>query len=200
MPLRDRKPERKVEETEALLHEDAAHKTTKKSEPVVVNNSSLSELKYACDDAVRDYLNDGRGYQQNHRHTDIKLLLGYLACAVALGDFAYSWKKPLTEFRTISMAAVIIYFVLSVSAGLYAFFFEGDKVYLGRRGKERISVSAQVKDYKPIYYLTIIRETTDGKGAGQRERTLAKPFADWFDVNGRLAHERLELDVASMLE
>jgi hypothetical protein len=43
-----------------------------------------------------------------HRHTDIKLLLGYSACAVAFGDFLYGWKKPFEHIREVSAIAVVV--------------------------------------------------------------------------------------------
>ncbi|KAI9591475.1 microsomal signal peptidase 25 kDa subunit-domain-containing protein [Syncephalis fuscata] len=167
---------------------------------VIVNKLSLSELRYASDDAVKEYLNEKRKYQQVHRHTDIKLLLGYAACAVALGDFLYGWKKPFEQFRTVSAISVSVYVILSLAAALYTYFVEDKNIYIGKRGHETIRMDVEVKDAKPIYHVNVVRELTDGNEVDRRERTLAKPFTDWFDVNGLLVRERLELDIASLLD
>ncbi|KAF9898218.1 hypothetical protein BX616_004327, partial [Lobosporangium transversale] len=71
---------------------------------IKADKSSLLELKNACDEALKEYLESKAGYKQSHKHTDIKLALGYLGCIFAAAGSYYGYvhpfELPATKFWT----------------------------------------------------------------------------------------------------
>jgi len=102
-------------------------------EPVQINNYNITELKHTLDDAVKRYLGRPDNYSQNHTHTDVRLGLGYTAVLVAAATGFYSWKISFGESRLGVIAGVVAYMLLSGAQMLYAYFIEGDTVFVGKR-------------------------------------------------------------------
>ena len=96
-------------------------------EVVKVNNASLTELKNACDDAVkrvslfctpsewkaddnatRQYLSRPDLFKQIHLHTDIRLGLGWLSVFVAAGTALYGYKIDFEKSKPVVTIGLVL--------------------------------------------------------------------------------------------
>jgi signal peptidase complex subunit 2 len=133
---------------------------------------------------------------ENHLHTDVKLFLGYLSAAISIGEFAYTWKRDFQEFKHITIASVVGYFVISTLLTFWHLLVEKDVVFVGTNDNEKIKVTGCVAGtYTDKYILRIDRAGTKG----DRSDTMEASFGDWFDVDGVLVRPALEQKLKVML-
>ncbi|KAG9007759.1 hypothetical protein FRB94_013994 [Tulasnella sp. JGI-2019a] len=102
-------------------------------EPIQINNYNLTELKNTLDDALKRCLSRPDNYTQNHMHTDVRLVLGYTSVLVAAATGLYSWKISFEESKLGVTAGVSLYMLLSAIQAIYAYFVEGNTVFVGKR-------------------------------------------------------------------
>ncbi|KAF5356811.1 hypothetical protein D9756_006741 [Leucocoprinus leucothites] len=74
---------------------------------VKVNNANVTELKNACDDAVKRYLARPELFKQIHLHTDVRLGLGWLSVFVAGGTALYGYKIDFEKSKPVVWVGVI---------------------------------------------------------------------------------------------
>lgn len=78
-------------------------------EEVKVNNYSASELKVACDDALRRYIaRPDTSFRTVNRHTDVKLMLGWSSVIVAALTAGYGYKIEFEKSKPAVWAGVIL--------------------------------------------------------------------------------------------
>ncbi|KAF8609603.1 hypothetical protein BDV93DRAFT_602252 [Ceratobasidium sp. AG-I] len=174
-----------------------------KLEEVKVNNASLSELKLACDDALRRYFSKPEQFKAQHTHTDIRLALGYAGVAIAAATGLYSWKRDFEESKPVVWVGVILYMLLTSVQTLYSYFVEGDTVFVGKRKTvnkrietERLTLGAKTVpsdkakfSIGPSYSLTAVyvHSSNNGKSLIRKSKQSTEaPFTTWFDENGVL--------------
>ncbi|KAG0366856.1 signal peptidase complex subunit 2 [Gamsiella multidivaricata] len=173
---------------------------------IKVDNSSLADLKNACDEALKEYLESKGGYKQSHRHTDTKLVLGYLGCAFAAAGSYYGYihpfELPATKFWT--LVSVVLYYLFNALMMAYAYFVERDTIFSGTKttanGTQTISVGSNVKHYSPYYDLEIHMEFSGKTASSTTKKSTHQQFSTafryWFDEDGVLAHDLFEADIA----
>ncbi|KAF9098262.1 hypothetical protein BGX29_000011 [Mortierella sp. GBA35] len=184
---------------------------------IKVDKSSLLDLKSACDDALKEYLETKGGYKQNHKHTDIKLVLGYLGCAFAAAGSYYGYihpfELPATKFWT--GVSVVLYYLFNVLMMAYAYLVEKETIFTGSKstphGIQTISVGTSVKSYNPYYDIDLhmnisgssssssTGSKTTIKGKKSTHQQFSTAFQYWFDEDGVLAQEQFEADVVKFL-
>ncbi|KAG0296989.1 hypothetical protein BGZ96_008025 [Linnemannia gamsii] len=186
---------------------------------IKVDKSNLLDLKSACDDALKEYLETKGGYKQSHKHTDIKLVLGYLGCAFAAAGSYYGYihpfELPATKFWT--GVSVVLYYLFNVLMMVYAYFVEKDTIFTGYKstphGTQTISVGSSVKSYNPYYDIDLIMDIsgqssstssagtskTTVKGKKSTHQQFSTAFQYWFDEDGVLAQENFEADIVKFL-
>ncbi|KAF8741806.1 Microsomal signal peptidase 25 kDa subunit (SPC25), partial [Rhizoctonia solani] len=172
-------------------------------EEVKVNNSSLTELKLACDDALRRHLSRPDQFKAQHTHTDVRLGLGYASVAIAAVTGLYSWKKDFEESKPMVWVGVILYMLLTGAQTLYAYFVERDTVFVGKRKTvnkrietERLTIGAKTLPSNkknvstgPRYVLTAsyVHTANGGKSLIRKaKQTTEATFTTWFDEEGRM--------------
>ncbi|CAE6418975.1 hypothetical protein RSOLAG1IB_02670 [Rhizoctonia solani AG-1 IB] len=172
-------------------------------EEVKVNNSSLTELKLACDDALRRHLSRPDQFKAQHTHTDVRLGLGYASVAIAAATGLYSWKKEFEESKPMVWIGVILYMLLTGAQTLYAYFIERDTVFVGKRKTvnkrietERLTIGAKTLPSNqksvsdgPRYVLTAsyVHTASNGKSLIRKaKQTTEATFTTWFDEEGRM--------------
>ncbi|KAF9956105.1 Signal peptidase complex subunit 2 [Modicella reniformis] len=140
------------------------------------DKSSLLDLKNVCDDALKEYLESKGGFRQSHKHTDIKLVLGYLGCIFAAAGSYYGYIHPFELPET--------------------------KFWTGN-GKIIISVNSSVQGYDPYYDLDIHMVATGSSGSLKSKKTTHQQFSTalrfWFDEDGVLAQDQFEADILKFL-
>ncbi|KAJ3570819.1 hypothetical protein NP233_g4151 [Leucocoprinus birnbaumii] len=192
---------------------------------VKVNNSNVTELKNACDDAVKRYLGRAELFTQIHLHTDVRLGLGWLSVFVAGGTALYGYKVDFEKSKPVVWFGVIMYFLLTSIQTLYAYFVEGDTVFVGRRKTfskriitERITLSSKTQPARqikpssanknttstpPAYTLSIsyVRSTNAGKSLLAKGKTkVEKGYTAFFDEQGTMDQEAFEKWVGEAVE
>ncbi|GHJ86884.1 hypothetical protein NliqN6_3286 [Naganishia liquefaciens] len=187
---------------------------------VHINKANLVELKNACDDAVKSIMKEHQ-FTEIHTHTDIKLALGWIAVLVAAGTAGYSYKYGFEQTRGIAMAGVVAYFVLSGIQLLYAYYFEGSKIYTGKRKSlskrietELIRISSRTIPHPssasstlppashPRYLLNVSyrRSANANKSLLRRARLLVDAsYGELVDVKGGVEYERIRDWLAEVL-
>jgi len=190
---------------------------------VKVNNYNSTELKNACDDALRRYLSRPELFKQIHQHTDVRLALGWLSVFIAVGTSLYGYKVEFEKSKLVVTIGLVLYMVLTTLQTLYAYFIEGNTIFVGKRKTlskriitERIeleSVTAPPSKYPskevaspanaPSYRLTVsyMRSTNAGKSLLAKGRTnAAQPYSAFFDENGTMDQEAFERWLGELVE
>ncbi|KAF9567142.1 hypothetical protein CPC08DRAFT_733242 [Agrocybe pediades] len=181
---------------------------------VKVNNASSTELKNACDDAVKRFLSRPELFKQNHKHTDVRLALGWLGVFVAAGTALYGYKTDFETSKPMVQIGLVIYICLSVAQTLYAYFIEGNTIFIGKRKtlSKRINSStipaskvttSLSPSNSPSYQLAVSykRSTNAGKSLLAKGRTKAsQPFGAFFDDEGIMHQEAFEQWVGQLVE
>ncbi|KAF9335027.1 hypothetical protein BG006_001016 [Podila minutissima] len=190
---------------------------TSETQPRVikVDKSNLLDLKNACDEALREYLENKAGFRQSHRHTDTKLILGYLGCAFAAAGSYYGYIHPFelstTKFWT--AVSVFFYYLFNVLMMAYAYLVEKNTIFAGSKitpnGTQTIAVESSVKQYHPYYDMAFDMKVDHSKSASSASSAAPKKkathqefstaFQYWFDEDGVLAQDAFEADIAKFL-
>ncbi|KAK7021244.1 microsomal signal peptidase 25 kDa subunit-domain-containing protein [Favolaschia claudopus] len=190
-------------------------------EVVKVNNYSTTELKNACDDAVKRYLSRPELFQQNHQHTDVRLALGWLSVFVAGGTGLYGYKVEFEQSKPVVWVGLILYMLLTFTQTLYSYFIEGDIVFVGKRktfskriiteritlSSRTIPVSSSSSNSTPItppqYSLSLsyVRSTSANKSLLAKGKTQARaPYSRFFDAEGGMDGDAFERWVGEVVE
>ncbi|GAA5836332.1 hypothetical protein JCM11251_001465 [Rhodosporidiobolus azoricus] len=106
-----------------------------KREPVVkVNTASLTELKNAVDDAVKEFFSHpSHRFTRSFVHEDVRLALGWSAVAVAAATGYYGYKTEFHESKKWVGVGVVVYIVLNTILALYVAYFEQNTIFVGKR-------------------------------------------------------------------
>ncbi|KAF9189531.1 hypothetical protein BGZ51_005604 [Haplosporangium sp. Z 767] len=184
---------------------------------IKVDKSNLLDLKNACDDALKEYLESNAGYKQSHKHTDIKLVLGYLGCAFAAAGSYYGYIHPfeLPETKFWTGVSVVLYYLFNALMMVYAYFVEKETIFTGSKstpnGTQTITVSSAVRNYNPYYDLDIrmnisgsstvssSSSSTVSKTKKSTHQQFSTAFRYWFDEDGVLAQDLFEADLSKFL-
>ncbi|KAJ2081600.1 hypothetical protein H4R24_002221 [Coemansia sp. RSA 988] len=172
---------------------------------VVVNTSSIGELRAACDTGLRKFLK-ARGYEEMHTHADVKLVLGYIGVLFCAIDFAYSWKYPFSQTKWFSYISVSVYAIASVLALVYSYVVQRDTFFVGyNKAKGHIvSAGSRAKQNDPTYRLTLttrpIRGRQDPPVFNSKPLEVKQPFTTWFYDDGEFAAEKFNTDIASAID
>ncbi|ESK88545.1 signal peptidase complex component [Moniliophthora roreri MCA 2997] len=188
--------------------------TPEDREVVKVNNANITDLKNACDDVVKRYLSRPELFKQIYLHTDVRLGLGWASVFVAAGTAFYGYKVEFEQSKPVVWAGLIIYILLTSIQTLYAYFVEGDIVYVGKRKtfsrrivSERINLSSHTQSVnrsKPPAYdvsITYVRSTSGGKSLLAKGKTHGvKEYNAFFDEQGTMDQEKFERWIGELVE
>ncbi|TKA75353.1 hypothetical protein B0A49_04527 [Cryomyces minteri] len=143
---------------------------------------SLSDLKNTTDDALPNYLTSLK-VVQNHNHTDVRLLLGYLAVVVSGVTFYFDYTLGFDKTKYWTAWAVAAYFVLN---GLFTWWIwrvEKGIVFQGSVKGQKLLLYSRTEKHIPIYHLTA-RYTSPSAPSLWQEVQLQAPFTRWFTADG----------------
>ncbi|KAI9567448.1 microsomal signal peptidase 25 kDa subunit-domain-containing protein [Boletus coccyginus] len=183
---------------------------------IKVNNANATDLKNACDDALKRYLSRPNLFKQIHLHTDVRLTLGWAGVLVAAATVEFEQSKPAVWAGFI----MHVYVILTSLQALYAYFVEGDIVFVGRRKTfskriitERITIASRTLPVSvssstssanaPSYSLNItyVQSTSGGKSLLARNRMQgSKEYSAFFDEKGVMVQESFETWVGELVE
>ncbi len=90
----------------------------------------VQDLKNTTDDALPNYLHSLK-FKQLHTQTDVRLVLGYAAVAIAGGLFYFDWKFGWANSKPYTLPAVVAYFLLNGAFSYWLWVVEKGVVYEG---------------------------------------------------------------------
>ncbi|KAG5990527.1 hypothetical protein E4U54_004088 [Claviceps lovelessii] len=155
---------------------------------------NLAELKNTSDDALPNYLNSLK-FKQSHFLTDVRLVLGWGAFAIAAACFGWDYKFGFENTKYYTAAAVLIYTLLNGFLTFWMSSVEKGTVYQGKSPSgETVTIRTKTKKNDPTYYLTVV---TQGKTGEPQTIEVSRSFADWFDETGRFVAKPFQAFLAS---
>jgi len=174
----------------------------------------VSELKNACDDALKRFLSRPDLFKQQYLHTDVRLALGWAGVGVAAFTGLYGWKVEFEKSKPVVWVGLIVYFLLTAMQTLYAYFIEGDIVFVGKRKTfskriitERLTITSNTEPVKnhtpPAYALsaTYLQSASGGKSLLARGKAGdSKTYNAFFDEAGVMDQVAFEQWVGGVVE
>ncbi|CCM00240.1 uncharacterized protein FIBRA_02269 [Fibroporia radiculosa] len=152
-------------------------------------------------------------FKQIYTHTDVRLALGWASVFVAAGTALYGYKIAFERSKPVVWAGLILYVLLTTIQTLYAYFVEGDIVFVGKRKTfdkrivtERITLTStttpSTPSSPPAYALglTYVRSTSGGKSLLGRGRSKGeRGYNTFFDEQGVMDQDGFERWVGEMV-
>lgn len=184
-------------------------------EEVKVNNANPTELKNACDDAVKRFLSRPELFKQIYTHTDVRLALGWLSVFVAAGTAFYGYKVEFEQSKPVVTIGLVLYIILTALSTLYAYFVEGDTIFVGKRKtfskriiSERITISSSSPPIPkgtscPSYAVSVqyVRSTNGGKTLlGRGKMRGSAEYSRFFDERGVMDQPAFEKWLGGLVE
>jgi signal peptidase complex subunit 2 len=81
---------------------------------------------------------DSLGFKQSNTLTDIRLAIGFTACAIAGATFYYDYTLGWEKTKQYTLYTVIAYFILNSLLTWWIWWIEGTKVYIGERNGVKV--------------------------------------------------------------
>lgn len=184
------------------------------------------DLKSTTDDALVPYLTtlpEPYRFTQNNTNSNVRLVLGYTAVAIAGATFYVDRKLGWEATRAPwVLAAVISYFVLNSILTIWIWAVEAGEVFRGTRksgetvrplffgvsieeGREliirnskQIVIRSSTKKHSPLYKLNI--KYTSPTNKVLQEKEIETSFATWFSADGVFHPEPLRRWLSSEIE
>lgn len=98
---------------------------------------SLPDLKSTTDDALGNYLR-GLNFRQDNSKLDFRLIVGYIAVAIAAGTFVADYKLGWEATKTWTALAVGLYTALNGVFTFWLYYVEAGLVFEGSRGQKKV--------------------------------------------------------------
>ncbi|KAF2187088.1 hypothetical protein K469DRAFT_571407 [Zopfia rhizophila CBS 207.26] len=144
---------------------------------------SLSDLKNTTDDVLPNYLHSLK-FKQIHSQTDIRLILGYSAVAIAGALFYFDWKLGWDVTKPYTAPAVVAYFILNSAFTYWIWFVEKGAVYEGEGKTGKIRVCSSTKKHIPIYECDVTFTPSPASSNPSQTIHIRAPFTRWFTSDG----------------
>ncbi|ABN66300.2 predicted protein [Scheffersomyces stipitis CBS 6054] len=159
-----------------------------------VNLNSVADLRQNTDDNLPAAL-EGLGYEESFKLVDTKIALGLSTVAIAGGLFAIDKKYDFKESYWITVAALAVYFVISLVM-LVVNNQNKNVKYIGYSSKgKKITIAAWTTKYDPIYHVKVTFND-DPKST----TTAELPFAKFFDLTGYFSRNAFSKLLSSHIE
>ena len=139
---------------------------------------------------------DSLGFTRSNTLTDVRLAIGFLACAIAAATFYGDYKLGADSFKGYTVYAVAAYFTLNTFLTWWIWGVEGAKVYTGsrngvkvrgccpplarRRSRRQVILETHADKYSPVYEVKVTTVAAGTKSVA----TAKNAFAGWFDQQG----------------
>lgn len=104
---------------------------------------SLPDLKNTTDDALGNYLR-GLDFRQDSSKLDFRLIVGYIAVAIAAATFAADYKLGWEATKIWTAVAVAAYTALNGVFTFWLYYVEKGLVFEGSRGEKKVGACCSV--------------------------------------------------------
>ncbi|ORY46295.1 hypothetical protein LY90DRAFT_509304 [Neocallimastix californiae] len=102
-----------------------------------IKKYSNVDVQYALENALGKLFTKIYGYSEDHKHSNINLILGYTASIIAGAASLYSYLKPFNECKGILAVSVVLYFILGGLMTIYNKFVKKNEVFNGSKKEEK---------------------------------------------------------------
>eukprot|EP01112_Ceratiomyxa_fruticulosa_P014846 TRINITY_DN4301_c0_g1_i1.p1 TRINITY_DN4301_c0_g1~~TRINITY_DN4301_c0_g1_i1.p1 ORF type:complete len:189 (-),score=49.65 TRINITY_DN4301_c0_g1_i1:94-660(-) len=149
-------------------------------------------MKILIDDAVVRYFKK-TGLEEDFTYTDIKLLLGTIACALAL--LAQFYPHPFPNNKVILILCAIGYFTCTGILQYIASVKVKETIFFSKQINKigGIVLSSSLPKYEDKYTLTLSFRTPPDQAV-----VLTKSISSWFDSDGYLREDLLAKDLKNL--
>ncbi|CAN0837852.1 Signal peptidase complex subunit 2 [Linum grandiflorum] len=167
-----------------------------KSEPTSTKNQKKANLldhhsiKHILDESVSEIVTS-RGYAEDVRMSNVRLLLGTVIIVVAL--VAQFYKKKFPENRDFLIGCILIIFVKEKDAILFTYPPKGSYTSTG------LMISSKLPRFADDYTLTIASADPKSISAGKTVH-LTRSVTKWFTKDGVLVEGLFWKDVNSLID
>jgi len=172
---------------------------------IKVNNASLTQLKNACDDFIKEHYSRPDAFKPLYQNENIHLALGWSSCLVAGAMSAYGYFVPFKESRNWIIVGVVLYALLGCLSWLHQnhmvkyVVFEGKRKTISSRIETQKIVIASKILPKPITdppLLISVKYTlsaNSGKSVlNSSEGSVSLSFGEVFDSEGNMHKAKFE--------
>lgn len=157
-------------------------------------------IKHILDESASEVIT-GRGYVEDVKLSNIRLLLGSVIIVIAL--FAQFYKKKFPENRDFLLACIALYVVFNLVLQLIIYTKEKNAILFtypltGSFTSTGLVVSSKLPRFSDMYTLTI--ESADPKSVSANEPVhLTKSVTQWFTKDGVLVEGLFWKDVEALI-
>jgi len=167
-----------------------------------INTNDQTAVKQLLDDVIMETTR-GEGYEEDHTISNIKLLVGTIACLFAL--LSHFYPLPFPENLFILQLCCVGYFLCSAFLQYVSYFNEKDIILstkpkeVGKGKKKRkcpLQISTSFPKYDEHFTIRIVSKNENGPSS---EKSLTASIAKWFDTEGVLAKDVFVNDVKGLI-
>ncbi|XP_004490953.1 signal peptidase complex subunit 2 [Cicer arietinum] len=159
-----------------------------------------NSIKHILDESVSEVVTS-RGYVENVKLSNVRLLIGSVIIIIAL--FAQFYKKKFPENRDFLIACIALYVIFNGLLQLIIYFKEKNAILFtyplaGSFTSTGLEVSSKLPRFSDLYTLTIA--SADPKSISANEPVhLTKSVTEWFTKDGVLVEGLLWKDVEALI-
>ncbi|XP_044507429.1 probable signal peptidase complex subunit 2 [Mangifera indica] len=169
--------------------------------PKKVNLLDHHSIKHILDETVPEIVSS-RGYVEDMRTSNIRLMIGSIIIVIALVVQFYNKKFP--ENRDFLIGCIALYLVFNVILQLFIHTKEKNAILFtfppeGSFSSTGLVVSSKLPRFSDLYTLTIASADPKSISAGQPVK-LTKSVTQWFTKDGVLAEGLFWKDVLALVD
>lgn len=172
----------------------------KKPSPKKANLLDHHSIKHILDESVSEIVT-GRGYTEDVRMSNIRLLIGVIIIVIAL--FAQFYKKKFPENKNFLIACIVLYIVFNAILQLIIYTKEKNAILFtyppeGSFNSTGLIVSSKLPRFSDMYTLNIA--SADPQSISARPTVeLTKSVTQWFTKEGVLVEGLFWKDVEGLI-
>lgn len=175
--------------------------STDQQKPTTINLGDPIAVKRSLDEAASEAILQ-QGYAEDVSNSNLKLGLGFAACAMALMAQFFPWKFPGSQ--PLLLVCIFFYVILNGALQLVAYLKEKNHILFthplaGSVTQTGLAISSSLPRFSDKYTLMI--GSSDPKSIAARPSvTLTKSVASWFRSDGTLAESIFLSHVQGLLD
>jgi len=170
-----------------------------------IKKYSNVDVQYALENAIGKLFTKVYGYTEDHKHSNVYLILGYTASLIAGAASLYSYLTPFNQCKGVLAISVSLYFILCGILSVYVKFVKKDEVFNGNKQEEKVTKSIVVSLINKKYTdnVTINFELKEVNKILDHnkvtKKSLSKSYGSWFDEEGNFVASAFLKDVEAIV-
>nr|CAX76983.1 signal peptidase complex subunit 2 homolog [Schistosoma japonicum] len=164
---------------------------------VTANKWDVGALKLALDDAAKELFMKKHGLIETHKLFDGRLVLCTISVLIAAFGVLFDYLYPHPRSRTVLIACVSLYFLLSAIITLYVMFVEKNVFFTGLKEDktgldpaDSWTACSYMNKYDPTYHFSLT--VCGGITKSVKVSSVDKSAAEFFNIKGELQKDRYD--------